>query len=117
MSANEHAPSITRSRIAWPLAGDRPKPTPDIVQDQRQGRYWHRTRRLTVALGLVWFVTTFGTIFFARELSHFTLFGWPFSYYMVAQGTTLIYLAVVGLYAWRMRHLDQRHQREGTDDA
>ncbi len=75
-------------------------------------RYWGRTRRLTVALGLVWFVTTFGTIFFARELSRFTLFGWPFSYYMVAQGTTLIYVLVVGLYAWRMRQLDGRYLHE-----
>ena len=88
--------------------------TPD---EGRQIRFWIRTRRLTVALGLLWFVLTFGTIFFARELSRFTLFGWPFSYYMVAQGTTLIYLAIVGVYAWRMRQLDRRHRQEGgTDD-
>ena len=31
MSVKEQVPSRTRSRIAWPLAGDRPKPTPDIV--------------------------------------------------------------------------------------
>ena len=96
------------------------KPTTDTVQlqmqVQRQMHYWGRTRRLTVALGLVWFVTTFGTIFFARELSRFTLFGWPFSYYMVAQGTTLIYLMVVGLYALRMRHLDRQHQQHQHEE-
>ncbi len=93
------------------------KPMLANAQVQRQIRYWGRTRRLTVVLSVVWFVTTFGTIFFARELSHFTLFGWPFSYYMVAQGTTLIYLTVVGLYAWRMRSLDRQHQQEGADDV
>ena len=76
-----------------------------------------KTRRLTVTLGLIWFVTTLGTIFFARELSRFTLFGWPFSYYMVAQGNTLIYLAVVGIYAWRMRYLDRQHAHEEHTDA
>ena len=93
------------------------KSTLTAAQIHRQVRYWGRTRRLTVALGLIWFVTTFGTIFFARELSQFTLFGWPFSYYMVAQGTTLIYLAVVGLYAWRMRRLDWQHRHDGSNDA
>ena len=93
------------------------KPMLANAQVQRQIRYWGRTRRLTVVLSVVWFITTFGTIFFARELSHFTLFGWPFSYYMVAQGTTLIYLTVVGLYAWRMRSLDRQHQQEGADDV
>ena len=77
-----------------------------------QRRYWARAQRVTAVLFAAWLLTTFGVIFFARELSGYTLFGWPFSYYMVAQGTTLIYLAIVGLYAWRMRHLDWRHAQE-----
>ena len=77
-----------------------------------QQRYWARTQRLTAALFAGWLLTTFCVIFFARELSGYRLFGWPFSYYMVAQGTTLIYLAIVGVYAWRMRRLDQLHARE-----
>lgn len=93
------------------------KPPGADTPASRQARHWARTRRLTVALGLIWFMTTFGTIFFARELSRFTLFGWPFSYYMVAQGTTLIYLAIVGAYAWRMRRLDRRYRQEGGDNA
>ena len=80
-----------------------------------QSRYWARTRRLTALLFAAWLVTSFGVVFFARELSDYTLLGWPFSYYMVAQGTTLIYLAIVGAYAWRMRHLDRLHQRERGD--
>ena len=77
-----------------------------------QRRYWVRTQRVTAVLFAAWLATTFCAIFFARELSGYTLFGWPFSYYMVAQGTTLIYLAIVGLYAWRMRGLDRLHALE-----
>ncbi len=33
--AKEQRPSITRSRMAWPVAGERPKPTEDIVQRVR----------------------------------------------------------------------------------
>ena len=77
-----------------------------------QGRYWARTRRFSALLFFCWFGITFGAVFFARELSGYTLFGWPFSYYMVAQGTTLLYLLIVGLYAWRMQHLDRRFRLE-----
>jgi len=51
-------------------------------------------------------------IFFARELSTFSAFGWPFSFYMAAQGLTLLYVALVGLYARRMRRLDKQLHNE-----
>jgi putative solute:sodium symporter small subunit len=68
--------------------------------------YWQKTRIFTLQLLLVWFVLTFGIVFFARELSTLTILGWPFSFYMAAQGLTLFYVALVGAYAWRMRRLD-----------
>jgi putative solute:sodium symporter small subunit len=73
----------------------------------RRPTHWQRVRRLTAMLLIAWFVVTFGVVFFARELSALTLFGWPLSFYMAAQGTLLIYLAIVAIYAWRMRRLDQ----------
>lgn len=77
--------------------------------------YWRRTRRLTLQLLLAWFLVTFGVIFFARELAGFTFFGWPFSFYMAAQGTTLIYVAIVAFYAWRMRRLDKTLKDDDTN--
>lgn len=62
----------------------------------------------------VWFFVTFATIFFARELSRFTLFGWHFPFYMAAQGTVLIYVAIVAFYAWRMRDYDKMIKRDDT---
>lgn len=73
----------------------------------RLTRYWRRVRQLTLLLLVVWFVTTFFLIFFARELSQLSLFGWPFSFYMAAQGALLIYLLIVAVFAWRMRRVDQ----------
>ena len=74
----------------------------------RRAAHWRATGRLTAALLAVWFATAFCTVFFARELYRFTLFGWPLSFYMAAQGALLIYLAIIGCYAWRMRRLDRR---------
>ena len=69
-------------------------------------QHWAGTRRLTAALLLLWLATSFGAVFFARELAGLSLFGWPLSFYLAAQGASLVYLAILGLYAWRMRRLD-----------
>ena len=70
--------------------------------------HWARTRRLTAVLLLLWLATTFCTVFFARQLSALTLFGWPLSFYMAAQGASLIYLAILAVYALAMQRADLR---------
>ena len=78
----------------------------------RRAAHWRSTRRLTAALLLLWLLTGFGAVFFARELYRFSLFGWPLSFYMAAQGCSLVYLAIIVCYAWRMRRLDQQARGE-----
>jgi len=68
---------------------------------------------MTLLLLCLWLATGFGTVFFARALSRFEIFGWPLSFYMAAQGASLVSLAIIGLYAWRMRRID----REAALDA
>ncbi|MGJ7916383.1 DUF4212 domain-containing protein [Massilia sp. LXY-6] len=69
--------------------------------------HWRRARRLILALLGLWLATGFGTVFFARDLAHMSVFGWPLSFYLAAQGASLIFLAIIGAYAWRMRVLDR----------
>jgi putative solute:sodium symporter small subunit len=90
-----------------------PSPEPHL---QRQGRlvaariqHWRRTRRLTVVLMALWLATGFCTVYFARELARITVFGWPLSFYMAAQGASLVCLAIIGVYAWRMRRFDRMY--------
>ncbi|MES2758289.1 MAG: DUF4212 domain-containing protein [Pseudomonadota bacterium] len=73
--------------------------------------HWQRTRRLTGVLLALWLATTFGTVFFARELATLSVFGWPLSFYLAAQGASLIYLAILGAYAFGMGRFDQRFKR------
>jgi putative solute:sodium symporter small subunit len=81
---------------------------PTKITPRNRAAYWRSTRCFTLLLLCIWFLVTFGVIFFARSLSEFTLFGWTFSYYMAAQGTLFIYLMIVALYAWRMPRLDKK---------
>lgn len=82
----------------------------DIIRARR--RHWRRSQRLTGLLLLLWLATWFVPAFFARELAHITLFGWPLSFYLAAQGATLVFLAIIGVHAWRMRRLDDDFRRE-----
>lgn len=73
-------------------------------------QHWRATRRLTTILLLAWLLTGFLAVFFARELAGLTIFGWPLSFYLAAQGASLVYLALIGIYAWRMRRLDRQYR-------
>jgi putative solute:sodium symporter small subunit len=77
-----------------------------------RGRHWQRTRGLTMLLLALWLATSFCTVFFARELANLSVFGWPLSFYMAAQGAALIYLAILGAYALALRRFDRRFKRE-----
>jgi putative solute:sodium symporter small subunit len=68
--------------------------------------HWRALRRWTLALLLVWVLVTFGVAWHARALDA-SFFGWPFSFWVAAQGALLVYLGLVGLYAWVMRRLDE----------
>ncbi|MEB0136090.1 DUF4212 domain-containing protein [Actimicrobium sp. CCC2.4] len=78
--------------------------------------HWRLTRRLTLQLLAGWLVMTVGIIWFARELDALVVFGWPLSFYLAAQGATLVYVAMIGCYAWRMRTLDRRYVPEPAHD-
>ncbi len=84
-------------------AGARP---PAVAVDVRVLRRWQRVRALTGLLLLVWALASFGFVFYARELSGLRLLGTPLPFYMAAQGTMLIYLAIIGTYAFAMKKID-----------
>lgn len=80
--------------------------------DETYQHYWRRNLRVTGVLLAIWFLVTFVVSYFARELS-FSFFGWPFSFWMGAQGSLLVYCAIIGFYAWYMNRLDVEH---GVDE-
>ncbi|SFD33295.1 DUF4212 domain-containing protein [Massilia yuzhufengensis] len=89
-----------------------PTPQPPLQREQlaaARAAHWQGTSRLTALLLALWLATSFGAVFFARELARFYLFDWPLSFYMAAQGASLVSLLLIAIYAWRMRRLDQRH--------
>ena len=91
-------------------------PAKSMDDSSLEQSYWLQTRRLTGVLLLIWFLVTFVGAYFARDL-RFTFLGWPFSFYMAAQGSLLIYLLIVFFYArWqRTRDLDYARALAAAD--
>jgi len=79
-----------------------------VLPSPSQVHHWTKNLRLTLALLVLWAAVTFGVAFFARDLS-FRFFGWPFSYWMAAQGALTLYVAMVGVYASAMDGMDDAH--------
>ncbi len=83
---------------------------------QKHQEYWSKNLRITAILMVIWFVVTFVIGYFARELN-FSFFGWPFSFYMGAQGSLIIYVLLIWFYARYMNRLDQEYGvHEGDDE-
>ena len=70
--------------------------------------YWGKNLRITVILLAIWFIVTFVVGWLARDLT-FTFFGWPFSFWMGAQGALAIYVIIIWYYARYMNKLDQEY--------
>ncbi len=56
---------------------------------QKHHEYWNRNLKVTGILLALWFVVTFVMGFFARELNGITILGFPFGFYMSAQGSLI----------------------------
>jgi putative solute:sodium symporter small subunit len=76
--------------------------------NETQRRYWQKNLRITGALLVIWFLVTFGVGFFARDLD-FKFFGWPFSFWVGAQGALIVYVLIIWYYARVMDRLDREH--------
>ena len=76
---------------------------------ERHKEYWRRNMRMTAILLAIWFVVTYVVGFYARELNELVIFGFPFGFYMGAQGSLIIYVIMIFFYAIRMNKLDKEY--------
>ena len=75
---------------------------------EKHKQYWSINLRITGLLLAIWFVATFVVIWYARELNEITILG-PLGFYMAAQGSLIIYVAITWFYARTMNSLDKEY--------
>ena len=81
----------------------------------RHHEYWRKNLVITAILLAIWFVFTFVEAWYARELNGITFLGFPLGFYMSAQGSLAIYVAIIGIYAILMRKLDLEYNVDEGD--
>ena len=83
---------------------------------ERHEEYWKKNLQITTILMVIWFVVTYVVGYFARELNEIVVFGFPFGFYMGAQGALIIYVVIIFYYAARMNKLDKEYDvAEGAE--
>jgi putative solute:sodium symporter small subunit len=84
---------------------------------QKHHEYWNKNLAITAILLVIWFVATFVTSFYSRELNSVHILGFPLGFYMGAQGSLIIYVAIIWFYARYMNNLDLEYGvHEGEDE-
>ena len=89
----------------------------DMELTAKHQEYWHKNLVVTAILLLIWFVATFVEGWYARELNSITFLGFPLGFYMSAQGSLVIYVAIIWVYARYMNNLDKEYNVDEGDDA
>jgi putative solute:sodium symporter small subunit len=78
---------------------------PEISQDAK-ARHWARTRSLTVWMLVIWFIFAFVIPWFAKELNNFTFIGFPLGYYMIVQGSLIVFVVQIFFQNWKQDQID-----------
>ena len=83
---------------------------------ERHKEYWHKNLVITAVLLSIWFVVTFVEAWFARDLNNVSFLGFPLGFYMSAQGSLIVYVILIGVYAWYMNRLDKEYEVDEGDE-
>ena len=78
---------------------------PEISQDAK-ARHWTRTRNLTIWMLVIWFIFSFVAPWFAKELNNITFLGFPLGYYMIVQGSLIVFVVQIFFQNWRQEQID-----------
>ena len=100
---------ITREKLAHKMMSPMSQPMP-------QAELTYRVNRLRWILLLIWGSVTFGVAFFARDLS-FNVLDKPFGFWMAAQGSVLMFLAITWVYALLVNRWEQQTQTDADTSA
>lgn len=80
------------------------------AEAQNAGRYWRENVKLLLILLSVWFLVSFGAgILFVDQLNAIRLGGFPLGFWFAQQGSIIVFVILIFVYAARMRVIEKRY--------
>ena len=80
-----------------------------MSQSAERAEHWRHTRKLMIGHLIVWFVFSFFIHFLADAIYPINFFGWPLSYYMAAQGSLIVFVVQLFLFAKQQHAIDVKY--------
>lgn len=77
-------------------------------------RYFREKNRYMVLYLIIWFCVSYGAVLLAEPLSHISLGGFPFHYFMGAQGSIVTFIILLFINAKVGDMIDKKY---GIDEA
>ena len=78
--------------------------------------YWSYNVKLTGITLFIWFVVTYVAIYLTPLLNNIVIAGFPFGYYMGAQGSLIVFVVLIFWYAFKMNAADKEYGVEEEED-
>jgi len=73
---------------------------------ENQRLHWEKTRSLTYWVLALWALFSLIIPWFARQLDAFTFLGFKLGYYMVVQGSLIVFVLLIVFQNWRQDQID-----------
>ena len=78
----------------------------DLTPERRE-EYWRRTSRLMWIIMGLWVLFSFIIPAFAVQLNDIRIFGFPLGFYMAAQGSLIVFVVMLFLFARQQDKIDR----------
>jgi putative solute:sodium symporter small subunit len=73
----------------------------------RSETHWARTSRLMIIMMSLWIFFSFGVHMFVTPLNGITILGFPLGFYMAAQGSLVVFVAMLFWFASAQDKIDR----------
>ncbi|HEV2294841.1 MAG TPA: DUF4212 domain-containing protein [Tepidisphaeraceae bacterium] len=101
----------SQPRNPSPAPTPAPPASPAVAAALR--RYWHQNLRIMAILLTVWALVSIGcSILLADWLNQFHVGGFPLGFWFAQQGSILMFVLLILIYAILLNALDRKHHRE-----
>jgi len=82
---------------------------------ENQIAHWHKTRNLMWLCLAIWLFFSFIIHLFAPSLNQIRIIGFPLGFYMAAQGSLIVFVALIFWYARKQNAIDEEFDVHEVD--
>jgi putative solute:sodium symporter small subunit len=79
------------------------------IDKEKADAFFKEKNRYTFIYLVVWFLASYAVVLFAEFFANFTFNGFPFHYYMGAQGSIVIFIILLFINAVASDKLEQKY--------